>query len=678
MVLRRMLRDQVVGDSETPSGDDVNTGRDVRRDLSRLVYQGVFKSADGAASGRFPGSQGSGHHLRGHSRRFWRSTQSSSVTSPPLSFPSTVGKTSSLPRGSPTSSFDSSDAGNFPPKIAEYNSRDHKMKDIGKQFQHGAILNNKEGGYDDINKVTDDGGFFMRKTFQHQKNDVVYRHATSNPKDQVWKDNRRGGNILHGAESSEYNSNLHHWNSKTDVSTGLRRRRLVGAPDFLQDRHHGTGSSNLYGYNTHRWHRRIPPSSVAQESSKSYPDISNNHGSSYPGQSVAYSTRPRPINDPASVYDAMQSGGPYGGVSGHSSTPSLSYSSLVPKSSNYTVPVSDVTPLPHAHRQHLHSLPLSSPPSLSPLPSTDSQRLYRDRAISPYSSSPLLSSSSLSSSLLSSNSSQIASSISSSPLAQPSSNNAQSQNLLKHLGLENYQLPSSSSSSSASSLSSSSLSSSSSSSFSNTFSEKLRRSGLQSLNLQIDPMSAPTADYPSSWNFTDDFFFNSTTGNDDNWLSLPFGLLDKNRTSADVGGGVIFGDELSTTSGPDGLEPVEYKYWTILLVIFPLLTVFGNILVCLSVVKEKSLKTVTNYFICSLAVADIMVAVMVMPFAVYMECFELGGEKLACTTHITLLKMLTYELGEENGEEEEEEEEKEEEEEEEEEEKEEEEEEELS
>ena len=82
------------------------------------------------------------------------------------------------------------------------------------------------------------------------------------------------------------------------------------------------------------------------------------------------------------------------------------------------------------------------------------------------------------------------------------------------------------------------------------------------------------------------------------------------------------GSDFANLSGRNAsmveLEHVN-NYWTILLIIFPMFTVFGNVLVVMSVVREKSLKTVTNYFICSLAVADIMVAVVVMPFAVYVE-----------------------------------------------------------
>ena len=76
---------------------------------------------------------------------------------------------------------------------------------------------------------------------------------------------------------------------------------------------------------------------------------------------------------------------------------------------------------------------------------------------------------------------------------------------------------------------------------------------------------------------------------------------------------------INTTGNFTQEDITQYKYWSLLLLIFPLFTVFGNVLVVMSVVRERQLKTATNYFICSLAVADIMVAVVVMPPAVYLE-----------------------------------------------------------
>ena len=61
------------------------------------------------------------------------------------------------------------------------------------------------------------------------------------------------------------------------------------------------------------------------------------------------------------------------------------------------------------------------------------------------------------------------------------------------------------------------------------------------------------------------------------------------------------------------------RYWSLCLLLLPVATLFGNALVCLSVCTDRGLHTATNYFIVSLAIADIMVAILVMPLAVYVE-----------------------------------------------------------
>lgn len=72
-----------------------------------------------------------------------------------------------------------------------------------------------------------------------------------------------------------------------------------------------------------------------------------------------------------------------------------------------------------------------------------------------------------------------------------------------------------------------------------------------------------------------------------------------------------------TNSSAEFSENPEKVYSALLLILLPILAVLGNILVILSVYKEKSLQSVTNYFIVSLGLADLLVACFVMPFAVY-------------------------------------------------------------
>ncbi|XP_051919943.1 dopamine receptor D4b [Hippocampus zosterae] len=66
--------------------------------------------------------------------------------------------------------------------------------------------------------------------------------------------------------------------------------------------------------------------------------------------------------------------------------------------------------------------------------------------------------------------------------------------------------------------------------------------------------------------------------------------------------------------------PVVHSYPALVLgILLIMIVIFGNVLVCLSVYSEKALKTTTNYFIVSLAFADLLLAVLVLPLFVYAE-----------------------------------------------------------
>nr|XP_046235419.1 dopamine receptor D4 related sequence [Scatophagus argus] len=83
-------------------------------------------------------------------------------------------------------------------------------------------------------------------------------------------------------------------------------------------------------------------------------------------------------------------------------------------------------------------------------------------------------------------------------------------------------------------------------------------------------------------------------------------------------------DNVTPGSPPSETALKDHNYLALVLGIPLILAiVLGNILVCLSVLTERSLKTATNYFIISLAVADLLLAVLVLPLYIYSEF--LGG-----------------------------------------------------
>ncbi|NXI78585.1 DRD2 protein, partial [Rhipidura dahli] len=85
----------------------------------------------------------------------------------------------------------------------------------------------------------------------------------------------------------------------------------------------------------------------------------------------------------------------------------------------------------------------------------------------------------------------------------------------------------------------------------------------------------------------------------------------------------------------------HYNYYAVLLALLIFIIVFGNVLVCMAVSRERALQTTTNYLIVSLAVADLLVATLVMPWVVYLEVVgEWRFSRIHCDIFVTLDVMM--------------------------------------
>lgn len=69
------------------------------------------------------------------------------------------------------------------------------------------------------------------------------------------------------------------------------------------------------------------------------------------------------------------------------------------------------------------------------------------------------------------------------------------------------------------------------------------------------------------------------------------------------------------TQDADTVKHVD-NYWALLAIVIVIGTACGNILVCLAIAWERRLQNVTNYFLASLALTDLMVAILVMPLGI--------------------------------------------------------------
>ncbi|KAJ8733767.1 hypothetical protein PYW07_014318 [Mythimna separata] len=58
------------------------------------------------------------------------------------------------------------------------------------------------------------------------------------------------------------------------------------------------------------------------------------------------------------------------------------------------------------------------------------------------------------------------------------------------------------------------------------------------------------------------------------------------------------------------------NWWALIAIMLVLCTAAGNVLVCLAIYLERRLQNVTNYFLMSLAITDLLVAILVMPLGI--------------------------------------------------------------
>jgi hypothetical protein len=80
----------------------------------------------------------------------------------------------------------------------------------------------------------------------------------------------------------------------------------------------------------------------------------------------------------------------------------------------------------------------------------------------------------------------------------------------------------------------------------------------------------------------------------------------------------------------------ELRWGALGLTVIILLTAAGNVLVCLAVCWERRLQNMTNYFLMSLAIADLLVSLAVMPFAMLVELYgESTDTQCNATLHYT-------------------------------------------
>lgn len=76
---------------------------------------------------------------------------------------------------------------------------------------------------------------------------------------------------------------------------------------------------------------------------------------------------------------------------------------------------------------------------------------------------------------------------------------------------------------------------------------------------------------------------------------------------------------LNDSSSLNGSKANAYNWHVLSLSIFSIMGAFGNILVCMTIRRDPALQTKTNYYLFSLAIADLAVCLIVIPFSIIQD-----------------------------------------------------------
>ncbi|XP_030010757.1 adenosine receptor A2a-like [Sphaeramia orbicularis] len=96
-----------------------------------------------------------------------------------------------------------------------------------------------------------------------------------------------------------------------------------------------------------------------------------------------------------------------------------------------------------------------------------------------------------------------------------------------------------------------------------------------------------------------------------------------------------------TAQMPYGYLPRLKGFYIATELFIAVVAIVGNFLVCLAVTRNKKLRTITNYFLVSLAVADILVGLVAIPCAVLTNLGQPYHDLSLCLVLLSILMVLT-------------------------------------